>query len=134
LEEYVASIFGVEEKDMQETSLKQTESKVNLQSPACYQPHSGFLLGLLFNPEDGGDMFFGTGLPGVVFQKVELFITTAVRTSNHTIPHKLSNTAQNIFMKDSFVLYAKFRTYFSHRYCDMTPENRNSEVRIDVYC
>jgi hypothetical protein len=25
---------------------------------ACYLLHTGFLLGLFFDPEDGGDMFF----------------------------------------------------------------------------
>jgi hypothetical protein len=49
--------------------------------------HAGFLLGLFFDPEDGGDMFLQNvltfnGLHGVIFQKIELFINTAVRTSN----------------------------------------------------
>jgi hypothetical protein len=36
----------VEEQAKQETTMKQAASR------------AGFLLGLLFNPEDGGDMFF----------------------------------------------------------------------------
>jgi hypothetical protein len=46
------------------------------------------LLGLFFDPEAGGDIFFPksrltfTGLHGVISQKIVLFITTAVRTSN----------------------------------------------------
>jgi hypothetical protein len=48
-----------------------------------------FLLGLFFDPEDGGDMFpkrrlTFNGLHGVISQKIVLFITTAVRTSNPT--------------------------------------------------
>jgi hypothetical protein len=41
--------------------------------------HSGFLLGLFFDPEDGGDMplrnvgRLSTGLQGIVSQKKELF-------------------------------------------------------------
>jgi hypothetical protein len=38
------------------------------------------LLGLFFDPEDGGDIF--KRLYGLVPQMTELFITTAVRTSN----------------------------------------------------
>jgi hypothetical protein len=34
---------------LQETSMKQAS--------ACYLPHSGYLLGLLFNPEDASSMF-----------------------------------------------------------------------------
>jgi hypothetical protein len=46
------------------------------------------LFGLFFDPEDGGDMFLqklrltSNGLHGVISQKIVLFITTAVRTSN----------------------------------------------------
>jgi hypothetical protein len=49
----------------------------------CCLFHFGFLLGILFNSEDGGDMF----LPrphGIISQKIELCITTAVITSNPT--------------------------------------------------
>jgi hypothetical protein len=47
--------------------------------------HTGLLLGLLFNPEDGGDIFPKrrlnmNGLQGVVSQKTEHHITTAVIT------------------------------------------------------
>jgi hypothetical protein len=46
------------------------------------------LLGLFFNPEDGGDIFFPkqrlafNGLHSVISQKTELFIITAVRASH----------------------------------------------------
>jgi hypothetical protein len=45
-------------------------------------------IGLPVNPEDGSDILFATlrltcaGLHGIVSQKVEIFITTTVRTSN----------------------------------------------------
>jgi hypothetical protein len=51
VEEYVTSIFRVEEQAKQETNIKQA----------------------------------GCGLHGVISQKTELLITTAVRTSNPTV-------------------------------------------------
>jgi hypothetical protein len=49
---------------------------------------AGFLLGLFFDPEDGGDMFLlnvcFTGLHGVISQKMILFMTIAVKPSNPT--------------------------------------------------
>jgi hypothetical protein len=48
------------------------------------------IAGLIIYPEDGGDIFVRiigcliNGLQGVVSQKIELFITTGVRTSNLT--------------------------------------------------
>jgi hypothetical protein len=50
LEEHVASIFRVEEKANQETSVMQVASRALL--AACFK-----LVGLFFEPEDGGDMF-----------------------------------------------------------------------------
>jgi hypothetical protein len=50
--------------------------------------HAGLVLGLFFHHEEGGYKFlrnvgcFFNGLHGVILQKVELFVTTAVRTSN----------------------------------------------------
>jgi hypothetical protein len=39
---------------------------------ACF--HTGFLLCLFFDPEDGGDMFLRNGLLGIIYSKIELFI------------------------------------------------------------
>jgi hypothetical protein len=56
-----------------------------LQSSACYLLYAGFLLGLLFDPDDGNDMFLRNvgSLPMdyIKSQKIKFFITTAVRTS-----------------------------------------------------
>jgi hypothetical protein len=71
-------------------------------SSACYLVHAGFVLGLFFNPEAGGDMFLWNWLTfnrlhGVISQKIELFITTSVRTSNPTMwSHSLVMT--NIYI------------------------------------
>jgi hypothetical protein len=40
----------------------------------CYPLHVGFLLGLFFDPEDGGEMLTFSGIHGIVFQKTELFM------------------------------------------------------------
>jgi hypothetical protein len=55
------------------------------------QLHDGLLLGLLFDPEGGYDMFLrnvgriSNYLHNIIYQNVlELFITTAVRISNPT--------------------------------------------------
>jgi hypothetical protein len=48
--------------------------------------HVGFLLGVFFDPEDvlpKRRMIFN-GLHGLIYQKIVLFITTVVRTSNPT--------------------------------------------------
>jgi hypothetical protein len=51
---------------------------------------AGGKLGLLFDPEDGGDVppkrrLTFNGLQGVISQKTVFFITTGVRTSNPTL-------------------------------------------------
>jgi hypothetical protein len=56
---------------------------------ACGKQSAGFLLVLFFDPEDGGDMFLRNvgGLSTdytALSQKIEFFITTAVKTSNPT--------------------------------------------------
>jgi hypothetical protein len=45
-----------------------------------------FLIGFLFDPKDGGDMFlryvsYFNGIHGVISKKTELFITAAMRTT-----------------------------------------------------
>jgi hypothetical protein len=62
---------------------KQTDNRKGSRYPL----RAGFFLGLFFDPEDGGDVppkrrFTFNRLHNVVSQKIELFITTAVRTSN----------------------------------------------------
>jgi hypothetical protein len=64
--------------------------RLHLQNYSCYLLHAGFLLDLLFALEDGGNMFLrkicclSTYCTHVISQKTELFITTAVKTSNPT--------------------------------------------------
>jgi hypothetical protein len=65
---------------MQETSAKAGDK---------HRAHAGFLLALFFHPEDGGDFppkrrLIFNRLHGVISQKIELFITTAVRTFDLT--------------------------------------------------
>jgi hypothetical protein len=51
--------------------------------------HAGFLFSLVFDLEDGGDMFLRkcSGLHGVISQKIEPFVSTAVRTSHPIETH-----------------------------------------------
>jgi hypothetical protein len=49
--------------------------------------HAAFLLGLFSDPDDGGDVspkrrLIFNGLHGVISQKIELFLSTAVRIAN----------------------------------------------------
>jgi hypothetical protein len=37
--------------------------------------NAGFLLGLFFDFEDGGDIFLRNGLHGVISQEIELFLS-----------------------------------------------------------
>jgi hypothetical protein len=48
----MASIFRVEDQAKQATRINQAENK------ACCLLHDGFLLGLIFDTEDGGNMLF----------------------------------------------------------------------------
>jgi hypothetical protein len=70
------------------------------EEPKCF--YIGFLLGVLFDPEYGGDVLpkrqlTFNGLHGITSQKMVLFITTSVRTSNPTYEKKKKKTARNIF-------------------------------------
>jgi hypothetical protein len=53
-------------------------------------PHTGFLLGLLFNPKDEGEYvppkyrLTFDGLPGITSQEIKHYITKAVETSYST--------------------------------------------------
>jgi hypothetical protein len=49
--EHDASFFKVEKSAKQETSVKASRAML----ATCF--HAGFLLGLLFDPDNGGDMF-----------------------------------------------------------------------------
>jgi hypothetical protein len=51
----------------------------------CFPPACSLICWTyFFDPEDGGDMLKLNGLHGVISQKMILFITTAVKTSNPT--------------------------------------------------
>jgi hypothetical protein len=59
-------------------------------SCACFLLQAGFLLGLLLDPEDGEDILpkylvTFTELHAVIFQKIERFVATALRTSNPSL-------------------------------------------------
>jgi hypothetical protein len=72
----------------QQTKVKAGDKPIALHA-TCFQ--AGFLLGLLFYPENGGQNISPkrrltcNGLHGVISQETKLFIITAVRTSNATI-------------------------------------------------
>jgi hypothetical protein len=83
-----------------------------LTSSACYPIHAGFLRGMFFDPEDRGDRCSLTfnGLRGVISQKIELFIATAVRTSDPTIIPVVLYGCKMLFLlprEDHIFLYLK---------------------------
>jgi hypothetical protein len=71
-EEYIVSILRAEEYSKQETRVKVGGKQAQL--TICF--HSGFLLGLFFDPEDGGHpsnhRVAYNGLHGVISQKIVL--------------------------------------------------------------
>jgi hypothetical protein len=66
--------------------------------------HAAFLLGLFFDPPDESDMILpklpltSTGLCGVISHKTELFITTAVRTSDPAFTYQFGPTQSSILL------------------------------------
>jgi hypothetical protein len=44
--------------------------------------HADFFPDLLFNPEDRGDIFLRLSVNSTISHKIELFITSTMRTSN----------------------------------------------------
>jgi hypothetical protein len=50
------------------------------------------LIGLSFEPEEGGNMFLRNGLQGVISQKIELFITIAMKDSKPTEANQAQNS------------------------------------------
>jgi hypothetical protein len=64
------------------------ENTASIFSVACCLLHAGFLLGLFFSPEDGGNIFLGnlTDFHWTTQHYIpeEFFISTAMRTSNPT--------------------------------------------------
>jgi hypothetical protein len=54
---------------------------MNIMTSKCCLHHAAFLLGLLFNMFFRNVAFTLNGLHGGLFQKTELFITTALRIS-----------------------------------------------------
>jgi hypothetical protein len=62
---------------------------------ACYSLYAGFLICLFFYPENGDGVFpetsddFQWTTRRFFFKKIELFITTAVRTANTTYPYRV---------------------------------------------
>jgi hypothetical protein len=58
---------------------KRNQHKAGCKQGACCLLPAGLLIGLLFSPENGGNIFLRTrltftGLQGVIYQKTELFI------------------------------------------------------------
>jgi hypothetical protein len=58
-EKHTASIFKAKDYAKQETSMSRQQQSVFLHVVhfACYLLHDGFLFGLLFDPQDGSNMF-----------------------------------------------------------------------------
>jgi hypothetical protein len=66
---------------LQDRRISKGRNRTKQTGCACYMLHYGFLPGLLFEPEDGGDMFVRnvtwlySGLRGVKSQTIELFFS-----------------------------------------------------------
>jgi hypothetical protein len=69
---------------------KQDNTAKTKPSCACFFPQAGFLLRLLLDPEDGGDVLpkyvvTFTEIHVVIFRKTEHFVATAVRSSDPSL-------------------------------------------------
>jgi hypothetical protein len=72
-----------------------------------------FLLGLLLNPEDGGNMFVPcTALDRIVSHKIVLFIATALKTSKSTFYVCCTFVARILPFTFLYIFTRKFYTFF----------------------
>jgi hypothetical protein len=89
--------------DFKDHILCQRRRKLVLHSPAYYLLHAGFSLGLLFNPDGGGDKFLRkhrltlNGLHGLILLKTELFAILFISLCIFCI--------KNIFAQINTILY-----------------------------
>jgi hypothetical protein len=98
-EEHVTCIFRFEAEVEQETSMKKAANRA--------RPHTGFLLGSLFKPEDAGDCSSETyvdlsGVHAVITQKRELMVFVHFKSLQNVLdkgklPLKTRSTAEQFY-------------------------------------
>jgi hypothetical protein len=76
---------------------------------ACYLLHAGFLFGLFFDPENGGDVppkshLTFTGLRGIMSQKIELFIRIRLISMYEYIQKSRLRITYTYHVNRSFIL------------------------------
>jgi hypothetical protein len=65
-----------------------------------------------------------------MFQKTTLFILYVVRT-------QIQRFSYNVILTRKAIIWGRMdisASYANSKYCNMTPEGRNSEARAEVHC